>query len=144
LLGILLFFYDVVITPSSIVSFLYFLVSSSLYYECFTGILTTYLVIIEIGGWAILNILHELGRWRSDARVNKKKTWKFSFKSGKFESCKWEDIKLGDIIEILREEEFPCDVIILESSEKDHKCYIDASGLTENHNLKVKYSCDDT
>ena len=33
---------------------------------------------------------------------------------------------------------------MLESSEKDHKCYIDTSGVTENHNLKIKYSCEDT
>lgn len=36
-------------------------------------------------------------------------------------------------------------MIILDTSDsKEHKCYVDISGLKEDHNLRIKYSFEDT
>jgi hypothetical protein len=46
---------------------------------------------------------------------------------------------------VYQEEEFPADVLILGTSDKkEHKCYVNVSGLTEENHLVVKYGFEDT
>lgn len=95
-------------------------------------------------GYVAVSLLNERTRRKGDRRVNNQVTRKFSHRVKDFQQCWWRDLKMGDIIQVKQEEEFPADVLILDTSEKDHKCLVDASGLTEDHNLRVKYSSEDT
>lgn len=53
-----------------------------------------------------------------------------------FSARTWESLKPGDIIKIKENEEFPADVLILDSSNhsNDHKCYV-SGGFTDDFNV---------
>lgn len=48
--------------------------------------------------------------------------------------------KIGDIIQIKDEEEIPCDLVLLSSSNLDGSCSITTSNLDGETNLKKKFS----
>ena len=56
----------------------------------------------------------------------------------KFINKKWEDIKLGDIIKINKNEIIPCDMIILDSSELNGICYVEPKNINGESNLYMK------
>ena len=51
----------------------------------------------------------------------------------------WQDIIVGDIVEIRRDDEIPADIMILQTSNLDNgNCYIDTLNLNGESNLKEK------
>ena len=56
----------------------------------------------------------------------------------KYINKKWEDIKLGDIIKINKNEVIPCDMIILESSELNGISYVEPKNINGESNLYMK------
>jgi phospholipid-transporting ATPase len=49
--------------------------------------------------------------------------------AGSFDSVKWKDIKVGDVIRLESDDFIPADVILLSSSEPEGFCYIETSNL---------------
>jgi phospholipid-translocating ATPase len=50
---------------------------------------------------------------------------------------KCEDIRPGDLVNISRDCDVPCDLIVLKSSEKSGKCHITTANLDGETNLKT-------
>ena len=50
------------------------------------------------------------------------------------------EICVGDIVKVFSEEEFPCDLVLLSSSNSKHSCDITTANLDGETNLKVR-SC---
>lgn len=63
---------------------------------------------------ALKDVLEDMKRYRSDKEENKRKILIFRGKS--FIEEKWEDIHVGDIVKVNRDEFFPCDITIVKSS----------------------------
>ncbi|KAM9946077.1 hypothetical protein ACTFIT_004369 [Dictyostelium discoideum] len=61
-------------------------------------------------------------------------------KVGVFQSCHWEDIKVGDIIYVKNGESLPADIICLSSSRSDGRAYLETANLDGETNLKAKSS----
>ncbi|KAL6450692.1 DNF1 Phospholipid-transporting ATPase DNF1 [Candida maltosa Xu316] len=59
-------------------------------------------------------------------------------KSLKFVRNYWKDVRVGDVLRILNNEEVPADCIILATSDEDNFCYIETKNLDGETNLKVK------
>lgn len=57
-------------------------------------------------------------------------------KEGKHKKAKWEDLIVGDIIKIKENEYFPADVMLIATSQKDGKCFIETKNLDGETNLK--------
>lgn len=105
---------------------------------------TPILLIINILGYGIINLLNDRSRHIGDTKVNNQITRKFSFKTNQVEECLWKDLMEGDIIEVHENEEFPADCLILDSSELEHHCLLDTSSLDEDQVIRARYSCEDT
>ena len=69
---------------------------------------------------------------------NKRLCEVYNIKENKFIITKWEDIKLGDIIKVKKNEIIPCDMIILESSESSGTCYVEPKNINGESNLYMK------
>ena len=55
---------------------------------------------------------------------------------------KSEEIRVGDILRIKQEESFPCDLVLLSSSDNEGKCYLTTANLDGETNYKVgKQNC---
>ena len=56
----------------------------------------------------------------------------------KFDHKYWEDIIVGDFIEIQKDEQIPADILILQSSLDPGMCFVDTMNLDGETNLKEK------
>ncbi|KAG7484284.1 hypothetical protein MATL_G00047960 [Megalops atlanticus] len=54
-----------------------------------------------------------------------------------------EKIKVGDIVEVVEDETFPCDLILLRSSRDDDTCYVTTASLDGESNHKTHYTVPD-
>ena len=62
-----------------------------------------------------------------------------------FVTASWESIRVGQIIKVNKEEIVPADIIILETLDSNHLCYIDESSITGVFDsFKIKTACLDT
>ncbi len=59
-------------------------------------------------------------------------------KNGAFEQLKWKDIKCGDIVQVLADESFPCDLLLLYSKSENANCFVTTVNLDGETNLKLK------
>ena len=87
-------------------------------------------------------ILEDLRRRKSDLEINCRKATVFSGgggeKSGKFKQLRWQDVNVGDIIEVSKGEKIPADAVIISSSEPLGTCYLDTASLDGESNLKLR------
>jgi len=86
----------------------------------------------------IKDFIEDLKRKKSDDLENNKKTFVFDKEKNFFTEKPWEDIKVGDIVRILDNQEFPADLVFLYSSNIDGKCFIETKNLDGETNLKIK------
>ncbi|XP_067243058.1 phospholipid-transporting ATPase 11C isoform X5 [Chanodichthys erythropterus] len=55
-----------------------------------------------------------------------------------------EKIKVGDVVEVVEDETFPCDLILLQSSREDSTCFVTTASLDGESNHKTHYTVPDT
>ena len=46
--------------------------------------------------------------------------------------------QVGDVVEVLEDETFPCDLILLQSSREDKTCFVTTASLDGESNHKVR------
>jgi len=88
----------------------------------------------------IKDFFEDLKRKNSDDLENNKKCYVFERSNNFFIEKPWKDIKVGDIVRVLDNEEFPADLVFLHSSNADGKCFIETKNLDGETNLKIKQS----
>ena len=50
-----------------------------------------------------------------------------------------QNIHVGDIVRVKRDESFPCDLVLISTSNNEGKCYITTANLDGETNLKVHF-----
>lgn len=87
-------------------------------------------------------------RYKADQRVNL--TFIEAVRNNCVQKIYCQEILVGDLLKINRNEDVPCDMVLLHSSESSGCCYITTSNLDGENNLKTLYvpkilsSCDIT
>lgn len=81
----------------------------------------------------------------NDHKTNSQIAYVYDLDNKSFMNTTWRDIRVGHIIKINRDEIVPADIIILETLDSNHTCYVDDSSITGVFDsFKVKKSCIDT
>lgn len=80
-------------------------------------------------------------RYKSDQIMNNSKATVYS--DGKWCSSTWGNLKIGDVIMIKRDEQFPADLFGIESSNINGICYVDTKNIDGETNLKEKQIKDE-
>ena len=91
---------------------------------------------------AIVEMVEDTRRRQSDAALNNSKAQ--VLRGSNFDSTRWVNVAVGDIIRIESEEPIPADILLLATSEPDGLCYIETANLDGETNLKIKQAIPET
>jgi phospholipid-transporting ATPase len=87
------------------------------------------------------DLYEDLKRRKADTEENKTQSTKIESMGDS--RIPWMDIRVGQIIRIAKNEFFPCDILILDTSEPKGICYIETKNLDGETNLKQKFAQSD-
>ena len=87
-------------------------------------------------------LVEDYKRRTSDKSLNYSKAK--VLKGTNFETTKWVNVAVGDIVKVESEESFPADLVLLASSEPEGLCYIETANLDGETNLKIKQAIPET
>jgi phospholipid-transporting ATPase len=107
------------------------------------GVPTTLLplfFVLAVSG--IKDLLEDRKREKSDTEENTRKTQRRT--GGQWAEIAWQDVVVGDIIRVHKDEPFSADMILITSSEPKGLCYIETKNLDGETNLKHKLASKET
>ncbi|KAL9647568.1 hypothetical protein ABK040_006924 [Willaertia magna] len=93
-------------------------------------------LIIVILVQMIKDAYEDIKRKISDAEVNNRDVT--VVRGSSTQAISWKEVRVGDIVKVNQDENFPADLIALSSSEHQGICYIETSQLDGETNLKIK------
>mmetsp|Transcript_3683 Transcript_3683/g.9267 ORF Transcript_3683/g.9267 Transcript_3683/m.9267 type:complete len:1125 (-) Transcript_3683:205-3579(-) len=64
--------------------------------------------------------------------------------TGKVDQVQWADLLVGDIVQVMSNNEFPADLVLLASTGDQGMCYLDTCNLDGETNLKIRNSLEFT
>jgi phospholipid-transporting ATPase len=95
-------------------------------------------VVVFING--LKDFMEDWKRKKSDDEENSKTCQIYNSTTGEFETRKWEDLKIGEIVKVKENEYFPADIVLINSSEPEGLALIETKNLDGETNLKHKSS----
>ena len=93
-------------------------------------------LVIVLGISMIREGIEDYLRYKSDKEINSTPT--MVYKNGRFEEIFFEDIRVGNIVLVKKDEVFPCDIIMLSNSSDNGMAYIETSSLDGEKALKSR------
>lgn len=103
-----------------------------------------------VGLSMIKDILEDYSRHKADAEENNSKcrvVKKTHTQGGhkeviEFRDSHWSDIKVGNIVKVMENQAFPCDVVMINTALAKGVCYVETKNLDGETNLKQKTSAE--
>ena len=89
---------------------------------------------------AIKDWIEDRQRVHSDSLQNNRKVQRADPFNTVFNQETWSNLKVGQIVRVLRDQEIPADLILLSASHRE--CYVETSMLDGETNLKQKSTLD--
>ena len=131
-----------------IVVFIYYLISFLVDMENFGHLdlffsisFHLFILVIEI----FLSTIDYISIYINDCKVNNQIAHIYDNEKRMFVDTTWKAIKVGQIIKICKDEVVPADIIVLESMDHKHQCYLDNSSINGNFDMfTTKKACNDT
>lgn len=95
-----------------------------------------FIIVIIIG--VLREGIEDYKKHTYDTTYNNSKT--FVYKNENFVEAKWMNIKVGDLIKVVKNETVPADLLIIKSSDKNGFCYLQTTNLDGESTLKPRES----
>mmetsp|Transcript_48314 Transcript_48314/g.35499 ORF Transcript_48314/g.35499 Transcript_48314/m.35499 type:complete len:160 (+) Transcript_48314:278-757(+) len=90
---------------------------------------------------AVKDLFEDVQRHKSDALENNRQVLVGDFSTdGTFMKKQWRDVHVGSLVKISKDEFFPADIVLLNSSAEKGICYVETKNLDGETNLKHKSS----
>ncbi|KAE8734221.1 Phospholipid-transporting ATPase 6 [Hibiscus syriacus] len=87
--------------------------------------------------------LEDWKRFMQDMNVNSRKI-QFHKEEGVFDNKQWQQLEVGDVVKVEKDNFFPADLLLLSTSYEDGICYVETMNLDGETNLKVKRAMEVT
>ena len=84
------------------------------------------------------DLYEDFKRKKSDKKENNSDCYIYNSLSNRFEKKKWREIKLGDIIKVENNQQFPADLLLLSTSDENGISYVETKNLDGEVNLKFR------
>ncbi|KAB2599252.1 phospholipid-transporting ATPase 8 [Pyrus ussuriensis x Pyrus communis] len=81
--------------------------------------------------------------WRQRKQANSGKVRVYGWNCT-FYKTRWKKLRVGDAVEVHKDEYFPADLLLLSSSYEDGICHVDTMNLDGETNLKLKHALEVT
>ncbi|GAB2225542.1 hypothetical protein Droror1_Dr00006339 [Drosera rotundifolia] len=98
---------------------------------------------IVVGLTMAKEAVEDWNRFIQDRKVNHRKV-NVHKEGGVFSYKAWQDVRVGDVVKVEKDQFFPADLLLLSSSYDDGICYVETMNLDGETNLKVKRSLEVT
>mmetsp|Transcript_16015 Transcript_16015/g.24131 ORF Transcript_16015/g.24131 Transcript_16015/m.24131 type:complete len:1238 (+) Transcript_16015:26-3739(+) len=104
---------------------------------------TTTPLVFVLAVTAIKDGIDDYGRYRSDKEVNAREVDVVN-PGGSTTKYKWEDLKVGHVVKVKKDEAFPADLVILASASANGECGIQTANLDGETNIKTRQALKET
>ncbi|KAL4463532.1 hypothetical protein ABPG72_014935 [Tetrahymena utriculariae] len=86
----------------------------------------------------IKDIAEDRKKHIADRKENESKVKRFNINSKQLEDVYWQNLYIGDIVRVEENEQFPADILILQTTLTNGDCYVETKNLDGETNLKRK------
>ncbi|MCO5583198.1 hypothetical protein L7F22_037106 [Adiantum nelumboides] len=98
---------------------------------------------LVVGVSMIKEAIEDWRRFLQDREVNTRKV-RVHTGNGKFTDVEWQKVRVGDVVQVQKDQFFPADLLMLSSSYPDGVCYVETMNLDGETNLKLKKTLEAT
>ncbi|EGD72760.1 ATP8B1 protein [Salpingoeca rosetta] len=99
-------------------------------------------LVFVLGVTAVKDGNDDYKRHKSDATINNRAI--DVLRNSKWVESQWQDVHVGEIIRLRKDDFVPADLVVLSTTEADHDCYIETADLDGETNLKKRYASEPT
>lgn len=93
---------------------------------------------IVLGVSLVKEAIEDYKRHQADKKENGREVEVWSRSRRDWKTVRWDQVHVGDILRVTRDQAFPADLVLLSSGTSDGVCYVETMNLDGETNLKLK------